>query len=496
MNLKRMLVLFALLAIVGISVFAEGLENTIVSPNTKNAVIEGQEENSLGLFNYGEVYKVSGEEYDVPEGADISKAPESRLEASKASSLDPSPTSLLLLKNKTPLEINTGLEEKEDSSVSPLLKGAATRWAGDILVSSDRVGTGQDMDTDEVNGYLYAIYDTNVSTNDKANIYRSTNSGESWAYWSTMTNTDGRISNPKIRVARDSSGNTWVCSMAIWLEPDGTKKLYLRKLNPSTGSGSFYQATTYDVDYVDMDADVGTGAWIYITFVRSNSGNDVYAARFNLDTNTWSSSTSLFVDPGTNPEPAIAAGVNGTVSVAFLDTRLTTNEEIRIKRSTNYGSSWVGSAQVSNNSSAANLSDVDIAYTRATTQTGWIFAAFQFSGDTNMAYYLSTNSGSSWTYQTVIGLSGSGLYDNNISIRAKKAGGSLTVVYNHDPGDEVHFTWASSSSPTNFTAPVAVNNYAGTGNWSPTAGWTSNYSAALYSSYAQSYKLYYDYFGN
>jgi hypothetical protein len=314
-----------------------------------------------------------------------------------------------------------------------------------------------------------------------------------------MSNVDGSINNVRIRVARDGGGQTWVCAMAIWNEPDGSKKLYMRKINASTSSSSWTLVTSHDVTYADLDADVGTGAWLYCTYVRYNSGNDIYATRFNLGS-SWTSNQLLFANPLVNPEPAIAAGAGGTVSVVFLDTRLSTNDEIRIKRSTNYGASWSGSVQVSNNSAAGNLKDIDIAYSHGAIQTGWIFATFTFGSDQNLAYYRSTNSGSSWTYSGVIGESGSGLKDNQVSLRTRKSTGTLTVAYNHDPGNDVMFTWTTASSPTDFDTPVAVNDHDGTGIWPPTAGWTTtpscNYSCVLYSSFTENYKLYFDYFGN
>lgn len=84
---------------------------------------------------------------------------------------------------------------------------------------------------------------------------------------------------------------------------------------------------------------------------------------------------------------------------------------------------------MSNNGAAGNLKDIDIAYSHGAVQTGWIFATFKFSGDENLAYYRSTDSGSSWTYSGLIGESGSDLKDNNVSLRARKSTGSCRIKF-------------------------------------------------------------------
>ena len=100
------------------------------------------------------------------------------------------------------------------------------------------------------------------------------------------------------------------------------------------------------------------------------------------------------------------------------------------------------------------------------------------SGD-NLGYYYSTNSGQTWTYGTVF--SGSG--DENLSsarCRKMTASNSITIAYNEDPGDKTMFTWANSSSPTDFNAPTQINDAAATGMWTPSAGWVFAFSSVAY----------------
>lgn len=367
-------------------------------------------------------------------------------------------------------------------------------WGDDILVYDGEVGEGQDFDGDEVTGDLYAIWDTYHTTNDSIIVYRSTDGGETWNFWRATINADGNIGNPKIRIARDAGGQTWVCMFGIWHEPTGDDILYMRRMTPDQ-TQSAYEQVNSNVSYADVDADIGTAASVYVTYIPEASDFDIWAARNVLAGAGWENDQSLFVDPGLDPYPQIAAGSGGNVAVTFIDDRITTNNEIRIKRSTTSGISWVGSEQVSNNSGAYAISQTDIAYSyNATYSTGWITASFYVVDNHNLVFYYSTDAGLSWTYDGVIGATSG---DENLSsLRSRKSTGSLTMIYNQDPGDSTMFTWTSASDPTNLTAPVRVNDYAATGIWGPTAGWVDGSSAILYTSHTTGYNLFFDWYNN
>ena len=362
-------------------------------------------------------------------------------------------------------------------------------WSNDVLVSSGVVGSGQDWDTDEDTGDLYAIYDTDhdgTTTNDSASVYRSQDGGVTWSHWRTSYSSSSEMSDPQIRVVKDASSQTWVCMYFLIGE-----QLRMRRMTPDQSSSAWETVADNVIDY-DVAGEVGNGGWAYVTYVPSGT-TDVYFARNALAGAGWQDNASLFVNAQVAPYPTVAAGTGGTVSVSFSDTRLTTNTEIRIKNSSTYGLNWAGSAQVSNNSGAADLTGNDMAYSHSGTETGWIFTTFEFAAGDNLGYYYSQDGGSSWTYGATMPSTGD---ENMPSIRARKATGSLTLAYNADPGDSTMFTWASSSTPTNFTAPVRVNDYAATGYWAPAAGWNGSSSGVLYTSFSQAYKLFFDWFGN
>jgi hypothetical protein len=173
---------------------------------------------------------------------------------------------------------------------------------------------------------------------------------------------------------------------------------------------------------------------------------------------------------------------------------LTANQNIRIKRSTDYASSWASSAQVGTNTGAFDLSWTSIAFSYAADGAGWILATYEgtSTGD-NLGYHYTTDAGTSWTYGATIGGAG----DQNMpSIRSSMINGAATLAFNSDPGDSTMFCWTATNNPGTFSAPERTNDFNATGYWPPAAGWTSNYFAVLYTSWSNDYNPYFDWYAN
>jgi hypothetical protein len=416
---------------------------------------------------------------DLPEGAHTVLAFEPLDESTLSDPNDPTSA----FEYQSPVE--RALEYVEEGPVWP-----GYDWANDILVYPGAVGTGQDFDEDQDTGDIYACFDTDHATGDSLIVYRSQDGGLTWSFFGVATNNDGEISNPKICVVKDSSGNAWVVAMGIWIET-GDDLIWTRRWTTAGGSPTFEQAGTA-VEWADMDAEVGSGAVAYITYVPTGSF-DVYATRNSINGSGWTNNVSLFSNTEVTGYPAVGAGAGGRVSVAFIDDRLTATPQIRIKRSVDHGINWLGSEQVSN-TAADNLEHCDVAFSHGTTQTGWIITTYAFSTGDNFGFYYSDDSGVNWTYGFVFSPSGG---DENLgSIGTRKSSGSVTLAYNSDPGDSIMFAWTTPADPTGFDAPVRINDFAATGYWPPTAGWGGSYSAILYTNWNTNYRLMWDWFGN
>ncbi|MCD4775987.1 MAG: T9SS type A sorting domain-containing protein [Candidatus Aegiribacteria sp.] len=366
-------------------------------------------------------------------------------------------------------------------------------WDNDIIVYPGRVGTGQDFDIDEITGDIYAIFDTNHFTGDSLVVYRSQDGGATWSFFIYGSNVDGSISFPKIRVVKDGSGNSWVVMMGVWIE-SGDNVLWTRRVR-TNGTSAVWEQAASDVYYADMDADVGNGAYAYITYVVDETIQSIRAVRNAIGGAGWVDDANIYGNPRvTNPRPAVAAGAGGNVSIALIYDPTSDVPEIRIKRSTDNASSWLASEEVMGSGSWDDLENVDIAYNHSGTQVGWITVTFEFGSNDNFGYYHSANSGVSWAYGSLFS---TGKDERLGSIRARKTTGALTVAYNVDPGDSVMFCWAAAGDPTNFTIPLRINDFNATGNWGPCAGWNgSGYSAILYTNFTSNYRLMYDWYSN
>jgi hypothetical protein len=456
-----------------------------IAVGISSAFVEGASE---VIENVVESINVSGEIYDTPDGIEYGDWIAPINPSTLSDPDDPTSNTVFSFSSLTGVG-STWIEEKPADWPG--------EWYNDILVYGGEVGTGQDFDEDEVTGDIYAVFDTDHTTGDSCVVYRSQDGGANWSLFGVGTNGDGSISNPRIRIARDAGGTSWVCMLGIWNEPSGLDRLYMRRWL-TNGTSATWEEVNSDVVCADMDADIGSGAWLYVTYVPDNTGDDIWAARNALDGNAWVNATSLFVDPLIMPYPAIAAGAGGTVAVAFCDDRVTTNDEVRIKRSTNYGSTWLSSAQVSNNSAAADLLQTGIAFDHSSTQTGWITVTFDFASGDNLGYYYSTNSGSSWTYGNIFSPSGNDENHGDIRTLKTASSGAITVAYNANPGNSTMFSWTTSSNPNDFSTGDPINDQPATNLWSPSAGWITtggNDSAVMYCDIG-SYNLYIDYYGN
>ncbi len=384
----------------------------------------------------------------------------------------------------SPLERDLSFED-EGSSGRPFVD-----WSDDVEVYAGRVGEGQDYDIDEDTGDIYAVFDTDHSTGDSLVCYRSQDGGANWSFFGYAINNDNHIYNPKIRVVQDAGGNSWVVLMGIWSETSGDQ-LWIRRFTTAGGSATFEQVAT-DVQFADMDGDVGSGAWAYAAYVPTGT-TDVRFARNSLGGGGWVDDQMIRQLNQITPYPAVAAGAGGTVAVALLDERAVGTPQVRVNRSTNNGTSFLGTSQVS--SAGSPLADTDIAFSHGSTQIGWITVTYEFASGSTFGYYYSTDSGASWTYGTVF--AGTGDDEFHGSIRARKATGALTVSYTAGPAGDVMFTWTTASSPQDFTTPAAINEFVCTGLWPSAAGWNgSGNSGILYTNWDNNYRLMWDWFGN
>lgn len=368
------------------------------------------------------------------------------------------------------------------------------RWSTDVLVRGGISTMGIDWDEDEVTGYLYALLDSNGIDGDHAEIYRSTDNGQTWSMWyrNALIN-DSSVVSPRIRVVRDAGDTSWVCVFGIWCEYDENDELWMRAFRADSPSVHFeYNVDNY-VDYYDVEADKGDSAYIYVTYTKNN---EIRFSRNNLS-GPWQDNIVLFSDPGSDPSPQVATNSRGDIGVCFVDTSLSPGgrDEIRLFRSKDKGGVWLPVQQVISNSGYHGISELDMAYSQdASTQAAWITNTWTVSGDRRVGFCYSTDTAATWAYGDILdGPSSAEQYQSNI--RVNRSIGELAVLYTADLGyrRDVAYAHSSDSDPDSIDVAVAVNDdsLSEFANAPAVVGWTGTNPAVMYVDYGEN-NVYFD----
>jgi hypothetical protein len=368
-----------------------------------------------------------------------------------------------------------------------------TRWGEDILVRGGNPTMGIDWDEDEVTGYLYAVLDSSGYDSDHAEIYRSTDNGQTWSLWyrPALVN-DSSVTNPRIRVVRDAGDTSWVCVFGIWCEHDGNDELWMRAFRADDPATHFEYAVDNYVDYYDVESDKGDSAYIYVTYIKNNY---VMFARNNLS-GAWQDNIALFNNPGSDPSPQVATNSRGDVGVCFVDTSQSAGgrDEIRLVRSKDKGLIWLPVQQVGANTGYHGISELDIAYSQDTTQTVWITNTWTVVGNRRVGYFYSTDTSATWNYGGILtGPPSAEEYDCNI--RTNRSTGNLALLYTGDltTRRSVAYSYSSDTDPDSVDEAIYINDdsLSEIARAPAIVGWTENGPAVMYVDYGEN-NVYFD----
>ena len=347
-------------------------------------------------------------------------------------------------------------------------------------------------------GDIYAV--VNAHTNDDSLIiYKSVDNGENWSelytisissMWRTYNAQIFYTDNDRLAIFARYRNDSDYYNIWLWEAEDSSDVIindtWEQVDDADNDIDSIY---FYDVDYAD--------GYYYVAYLGIDTSYSdsmsIMALTCHEDSLSWPAGQILFVDTRIKKSPRISAGANGNVYVTFLEERLQ-DEEIRVKRSYNYGSSWLSSQLVSN--STYELNYLDIAASRDSSyQNVWF--TVQYEGAETFGYYFSEDSCVNTQY--------GGIFDQNTfgwipvmgSAACNPQSGFLTVAYLKDSStsQDVYFTWARNAAPDSFYAPLKINQYNATGSLRPFAGNISGNSAIAYAGWGPQ-NVYFDYFGS
>ena len=368
-----------------------------------------------------------------------------------------------------------------------------TRWSTDVLVRTGSPTMGIDWDEDEVTGYLYAVLDSNGIDGDHAELYRSTDNGQTWSLWykSALSN-DSSLTNPRVRVARDAGDTSWVCVFGIWCESSGNDELWMRAFKTIDPNQRFSHVVDNYVDCYDIEADKGDSAYIYVTYVKNN---EIRFSRNNLS-GPWQDNIVLFTDAGPDPSPQVATNSRGDVGVCFVDTSLSPGgrDEIRLIRSKDKGWIWLSVQQIISNTGNHGISELDMAYSQDTTQAAWITNTWTVSGDRRVGFCYSIDTAATWAYGGILdGPPSPEQYGCNI--RANRSIGELAALYTADLGfrRDVAYAHSYDYDPDSFDVAVTVSDdsLSEIATVPAIVGWTGGGPGIMYVDYGEN-NVYFD----
>jgi hypothetical protein len=339
-------------------------------------------------------------------------------------------------------------------------------------------------------GTLFAAF--TVPNGDTARIYRSTDDGTSWAYWNAIVHTGNVLSSLKLVVA------------------EGDSSFVFFFVKSSAGNGNIYvgrwalDGSTANVFSVKVDADtvvnlsacrdIENPYYLYVAYERRAADYGMYQLRSTDYGKTWAETGGEVVNNQTSPKPDICYGSDGNVYAVLRDLRQSSSDsvQLRLKRSTDRGATWLGSSQVG--SVVVPVYDPVVGAKHDSPNTVWVLhtrdlQALNGTGDA-VCYWWSTDNGDTWTNGSFLGPN-TAEDECMPSIACRWSTGSATACYTVIPGDSLWFTWASSA--TNWSTPEKVNDYSYTGWFAPQAGWKGSYSSVLYAGVGAS-GLYFDAF--
>lgn len=352
---------------------------------------------------------------------------------------------------------------------------------------------GIDWDEDEVTGYLYALLDSNGIDSDHAELYRSTDNGQTWSLWYkyALVN-DSSVVNPRVRVVRDEGDTSWVCVLGIWCESSGNDELWMRGFKADDPATHFDYAVDNYVDCYDIESDKGNSAYIYVTYVKND---EIMFARNDLS-GPWVDYDTIFSNPGSDPSPQVATNSSGDVGVCFIDTSLSPGgrDEMRLARSKDYGLAWLPIQQIISNTGNHLISELDMAYSQdASTQAAWITNTWTI-GTRRIGFCYSTDTAATWNYGGILDGPPS-LEEYGCNIRSNRSIGELALLYTADLGYKLDVAYAHSldASPDIIDSAVFVNDdsLSEIATSPAIVGWTGTNPAVMYVDYGEN-NVYFD----
>jgi hypothetical protein len=273
-------------------------------------------------------------------------------------------------------------------------------WGNDVTIAAGPVSNG--ISADYCADSLYAVRCTTYNGMDNARmvIYKSTDEGANWKYFSGIYTTSAQYSYPVILTGTSSSPDRLYL---FYLRSSQDGDIYLARFTQHGTFEGFFQVKT-DVDtitYFSACTNYGLGNRLMVAYQKEIT-DDTTANLYTITSTdygvNWSNNVWLDSD-GSHPD--IAYGSNGYVYLTYVKTG-EYNDEIHFGRSDSYCTpgSWEYFQALTADFWNDNYPKVAALHT-SPSDAPYVWVAYTHdvnnSGNWDMRYAYSSNGGSSWS---------------------------------------------------------------------------------------------------
>jgi parallel beta-helix repeat protein len=346
-------------------------------------------------------------------------------------------------------------------TLSPL----ETNWSTGKQINSDNdfVDNKVSMATDN-NGYLYVAYDDRNSGSDHQSIIlkRSTDGGRTWSFYCSWSSSFYDYRNPSMAI--DPYDNTIYVAYEIE-RTVSDHDIYCEIITPTSMSTRGVDTDTGDDRYpsITCEYQYGGANWQYISYeyVHTYNDRDLMFAKSTDHGVSWSIRKlhGDFPDYNVHAQTSIT-NAEGYIYVAYKwGADYGSPCEIRIDRSTDFGSTWATFMDVDGSTNGCSFPSIAATHGGST-----VMVAFQYdwsASNIDIRYSYSTDKGTNWVKG--YSLFASGLEDEKLPALTVDGGGSIgndVRGYFHiacKVGSYVKYSKAHYSIPYSWNSPVIVS---------------------------------------
>ena len=267
---------------------------------------------------------------------------------------------------------------------------------------------------------VHTVWSDNRDGNTEIYYKRSTDAGITWG-------TDTRLTNASDYSLRPSITVSGVTVHVVWYDNrDGNTEIYYKR---STDAGSSWSADTRLTVNTDISQDPSlavSGTTVYVVWIDlRNAGFDLFLKKSTDNGVNWGPDTPLSSNGGPGEYTPVISVSGSIVHVAWQDNRNSSTGEVYYKRSADNGVNFGPDIRLTNDPASSNY--VSISSTGTNVNIVWLDTR---TGQSEIFYKRSTDSGASWGTDTRLTMNGFSSGNPSVS----SAGSNIHVVYSGNSG--------------------------------------------------------------